>query len=90
MSPWKLKLSNRFKHRYKKLGKELQNRVDEAIRQLVVADEPYSLGVPKQGRWDDYAAWEFGRACRMLFTFDRTASLVSIERVCSHRECNLE
>ena len=83
---WNVYFSNRFKAGYKNSSKELQCRIDKAIEQLAIEDDPYSLGEPKQGPWRGYSSYDFGRTCRLIYAVEPQASRIVCERVCSHKE----
>jgi mRNA-degrading endonuclease RelE of RelBE toxin-antitoxin system len=85
---WNLSVSNRFKRGYRNSSPELQRRIDAALRELADSNDPYSLGVTKQGPWRGYSAYDFGRSCRMIYMVDREAETINAERVCSHKEYN--
>lgn len=83
---WKSKPSNRFSRAYNNLSDEMAKRVDEAIETLLSSERPELFGVQKTGSRKNYFAWEFGRACRLLFRPEYAQRVIEFFRVCSHKE----
>ena len=83
---WTFDRSKNFKRGYKKANNILQRRIDQALIMLYEAENPEELGVKKHGQWINHHAFEFGRACRLLFEVDRGKRTINLDRVCSHKE----
>ncbi len=83
---WKAKPSNRFKSSYKNLSDEMAQRVDSALQNLLNADKPERLGIPKKASRKGYFAYELGRSCRIIYRPAYDQKTIELLRVCSHIE----
>jgi mRNA-degrading endonuclease RelE of RelBE toxin-antitoxin system len=63
----------------------LAEKVDEAIKTLKEAENPFKLGEPKRGRLRGAYGYAVSRACRILYTANWTEQTIYLLRVCSHR-----
>ena len=64
---WILILTPTFKRGYKNLSSDLQRKVDQALSELVVSDDPRSLGVRKTGKWKGVFTYEIGTRYRIFY-----------------------
>lgn len=78
---WEAEVTGTFRRSYKKLGSEVQRRVDEAIIQLLNSEDPTKLGLRKVGRWAGEYSYEIGRQFRLLYRVrfeDRAVELLDV------------
>jgi len=83
---WKAKPSNRFKSSYKNLSDEMSQKVDSALKSLLISDKPERLGIVKIASRKGYFAYELGRSCRIIYRPIYGEKTIELLRVCSHKE----
>ncbi len=49
---WQAESTNTFRRGYKNLGSEIRRRVDDALLELLNAEDPTRLGLRKVGKWE--------------------------------------
>ena len=72
----------RFKRAYRKLGREEQQRVAEAIRRLVADSSHPSLRVKKMQGMPN--VWEARASDSLRLTFQRDGELITLRNVGAH------
>ena len=74
---WSPAYTPTFRKDYKNLSQQNQGRVDDAIRDILHAEDPKRLGRPKLGKWQGVYGYDVGRAIRVLYTVElRTRSVL--------------
>lgn len=90
--PWKLTITPTFKRGYRKVSSEMQERIENAIKNLCESEHPERLGVFKKRIevrgivLERVFAYELGRDCRIIYDVDRKEKTIIFYRVCSHKE----
>lgn len=82
--PWSPAYTPTFRRDYKNLSQENQERVDGAIREIVNADDPRTLGKPKLGKWRGAYGYDVGRAFRVIYSVEPGERLVVFLRCGPH------
>jgi addiction module RelE/StbE family toxin len=82
--PWAPAYTSTFRRDYKNLGQSDQQRVNEAIRDILNSDEPRSLGRSKFGKWKGAYGYDVGRAIRILYSVEPRESIVTFLRCGPH------
>ena len=82
---WQSWRSSPFKKRYKTNCQKNQERIKEAIYQILNAENPEFLGKRKHGDLKDYYAYDIGLDCRILYKLNYDKKLVEFHRVCFHK-----
>ncbi len=82
--PWTPAYAPTFKRDYKNLSQENQQRVDEAIVEIVNVVDPARVGRPKYGKWKGMYGYDIGRAIRILYSVESEDNLVIFLRCGSH------
>jgi addiction module RelE/StbE family toxin len=82
--PWAPAYTPTFRRDYKNLGHADQQRVNEAIREILNSDEPRSLGRPKLGKWKGAYGYDVGRAIRVLYSVEPNERFVTFLRCGPH------
>lgn len=81
---WSPEYTPTFRRDYKNLGSEIQRRVDEAIKEILKADDPRKLGRAKYGRWRGGFGYDLGRANRVIYYVDSKRKTVIFLRCGPH------
>jgi len=81
---WEIKRTNQFKKQYKKLNPEIQTKVDEAIKDLVLSENPGSLGEYKKHM--KVFAYELGKKLRVIYDLDFKSHTLGFIRVGYHKD----
>lgn len=84
--PWDIVRTSKFKKRYKDKTSEQQAEVDEAIKSLVLCEDPRRLGRPKEGKIKGCYGHDLSFHNRILYTVDQGKHEIYFLRVCSHDE----
>jgi mRNA-degrading endonuclease RelE of RelBE toxin-antitoxin system len=71
---WAAEYTPTFKKDYKSLGSQVRARADEAVAQLLEAENPAKLGLRKVGRWKGVYSYEIGRQ-GLQVSLDRLANV---------------
>jgi mRNA-degrading endonuclease RelE of RelBE toxin-antitoxin system len=64
----------------------MTKRVDDALQNLLNADRPERIGIPKTASRRGYFAYELGRSCRIIYRPEYAEHIVELFRVCSHTQ----
>jgi Txe/YoeB family toxin of Txe-Axe toxin-antitoxin module len=83
---WTAIRTGRFKHGYKAKTRELQIKVDEAIKLILGSKDPRNLGGRKYGSREGTYGHDIDYRHRLLFSVDISKKEVYFLRVCSHKE----
>lgn len=81
---WNIDLSASFKKQYKKKEKWLQNKIDEALKELKHSNNPLNLGEKKKGRLQFYAL-DLTYSDRLAYDINSKNNTVRLLKVCSHK-----
>jgi mRNA-degrading endonuclease RelE of RelBE toxin-antitoxin system len=81
---WSPSFTPTFKKDYKNLSHQNQKRVDEAISEILGADDPKGLGRPKLGKWRGAFGYDIGRAVRVFYSVDLPEHRVILLRCGPH------
>jgi len=81
---WKAEVTGTFRRGYKKLSSKVQERVDEAILQLLNSEDPTKLGLRKVGKWKGVYSYEVGRQFRLLYGVRFKEGVVELLDVGTH------
>lgn len=82
--PWSPAYTPTFRRDYKNLSQQNQERINDAIREILDAGDPRALGTPKFGKWKGAYGYEVGRAIRVLYSVDSKERLVVFLRCGPH------
>jgi len=82
--PWAPAYTPTFRRDYKNLGEADQKRVNEAIKDILDAEEPRRLGRPKLGKWKGAYGYDVGRAIRVLYAVETRENVVTFLRCGPH------
>ncbi|MBI4258683.1 MAG: type II toxin-antitoxin system RelE/ParE family toxin [Thaumarchaeota archaeon] len=82
--PWILVLTPTFKRGYKNLSSDIQNRVDQALKELTRSEDPLLLGVRKIGKWKGVFTYEIGRKYRIFYRVDVYRRTIHVFHVGGH------
>ncbi len=82
--PWEVILTPTFKRGYKNLSSEIQQRVDQSIRELMESENPATLGLRKIGKWKGVYTYEIGRRYRIFYTVRFDQRIVELLHVGGH------
>jgi len=82
--PWAPAYTPTFRRDYKNLGQADQDRVNGAIKDILDAQEPRSLGRPKLGKWRGAYGYDVGRAIRVLYAVENHEKIVTFLRCGPH------
>jgi addiction module RelE/StbE family toxin len=77
--------SGTFKRGYKSLDRLTQQRVDEAIENLLTAGDPSKLGHRLHGRWEGTFSYAIGKQFRLIFQVDFEKRSVVFLAVGTHK-----
>lgn len=83
---WEADTSNRFRKNLKRMSPEMRQKAQEAMKTLLIAERPETMGEPKTASRDTYFAWDLGRECRIVYRPRKEEKVIEFERVCSHKE----
>jgi len=76
--PWAPAYTTTFRRDYKNLSQADQQRVNQAIREILNSDEPRSLGRPKPGKWKGAYGYDIGGA---ILIIKAIAGVISSSRI---------
>jgi len=82
---WLAVLAPTFKSGYGKLDKTLQKGVDEAIEDLLSAEEPLTLEHRLHGRWKGTLSYEIGRQYRINYVINHNQKIIAFLAVGTHK-----
>jgi addiction module RelE/StbE family toxin len=82
--PWSPAYAPTFRRDYKNLGNQDQQKLNEAIRDILDSDNPMALGRPKYGKWKGAYGYDVGRAIRVLYSVDPHEKIVVFLRCGPH------
>jgi addiction module RelE/StbE family toxin len=77
--------SGTFKRGYKSLDRLAQQRADEAIENLLTAEDPAKLGHRLHGRWEGTFSYAIGKQFRLIFQVDFEKRSVVFLAVGTHK-----
>jgi mRNA-degrading endonuclease RelE of RelBE toxin-antitoxin system len=82
--PWAPAYTPTFRRDYKNLGQADQQRVNQAIKDILNSEDPKSLGRPKLGKWKGAYGYDVGRAIRVLYSLESREGVVTFLRCGPH------
>ena len=82
---WNLVFTKTFNKQYTKLDSEIQNRVDNAIRDLQTSEDPTKLGRPKKGMLKNMFAYNLGKY-RIIYDVCRKEIIILFVYVGDHKD----
>jgi len=82
---WIQVFSGTFKRGYKSLDRLAQQRADEAIENLLTAEDPTKLGHRLHGRWEGTFSYAIGKQFRLIFQVDFEKRSVVFLAVGTHK-----
>lgn len=82
--PWAPAYTPTFRRGYKNLGHQDQQRVNEAIKDVLDSDNPVTLGRPKYGKWKGVYGYDVRRATRVLYSVDSRERIMVFLRCGPH------
>ncbi|MDG6961935.1 MAG: type II toxin-antitoxin system RelE/ParE family toxin [Nitrososphaerota archaeon] len=82
--PWSSAYTPTFRRDHKSLGRQDQQRVNEAISGILNSGNPAALGRPKYGKWKGAYGYDVGRAIRVLYSVDPLERVVVFLRCGPH------
>jgi len=82
--PWSPAYTPTFRRDYKNLGHQDQQRVNQAIKEILDSDDPSGLGRLKYGKWKGASGYDIGRAIRILYSVDALEKTVVFLRCGPH------
>jgi mRNA-degrading endonuclease RelE of RelBE toxin-antitoxin system len=80
---WRADKRPTFLKQYGRLGSARQQKVDSALRELVVAENPADLGEYKSSMKS--FAYELSKGDRIIFDVDYSNNMIIFLRVCDHK-----
>ncbi len=83
--PWLPAYTPTFRKDYRNLGQQNQQRVNEAIKEILASDDPRQVGRPKLGKWKGACGYDVGRGLRVLYSVEPKGSLVIFLRCGPHK-----
>ncbi len=81
---WEIERTNQFKKQYKKLDPDSQKRVDDAITELVLSNNPAQLGEYK--KYMKVFAYEMGKRLRLIYYPNFETNILLFIRVGCHKD----
>lgn len=82
--PWIPEYTPTFRRDYKNLSVQNQQRVNEAVKEILNSEDPRKLGRPKYGKWKGAYGYDIGRAIRILYSVELQKKLVTFLRCGPH------
>ncbi|MDH2906849.1 MAG: hypothetical protein PXX83_02000 [Candidatus Nitrosotalea sp.] len=76
--------NKKFIKQYKSLSSDLQKRVDSALAELVMSENPTKLGDYKQSL--KVCAYNLDKSNRIIYSVDFTNNTIELRRVGSHKQ----
>ena len=86
MGSWKPRSVSAFKRGFKRLDHETALRAKEAIKELLSAENPLSLGRKKKGKIRDCYGYDLTKGCRIIYMVSWEQKEILFLRICSHKE----
>lgn len=81
---WILAPNKKFIKQYKSLSSDLQKRVDSALAELVMSENPTKLGDYKQSL--KVCAYNLDKSNRIIYSVDFINNAIELRRVGSHKQ----
>ena len=81
---WTLAPNKKFIKQYKSSSSDLQKRVDSALTELVMSENPTKLGDYKQSL--KVCAYNLDKSNRIIYSVDFINNTIELRRVGSHKQ----
>ena len=82
---WTAKFTLSFKRGYKKLTKNIRQRVEIAVEDLLASDDPRKKGHILHGPWRGCYSYEVGLKYRLVFRVDTERKEIEFLAVGTHK-----
>lgn len=84
---WALYSTELFLRQLKRIRKTPYSRhVEEALRNLVNAEDPTALGTRKRGEYSGVYSYEIGKSVRLIYSVDFKNKIIRLVAVGTHKE----
>jgi addiction module RelE/StbE family toxin len=83
--PWSIIATPTFKRNYKKIDREVQRRIETAIKDLAESPDPRKAGHGLHGLWAGLHSLEVGRRYRLIYKVDFEKHTIQLIAVGTHK-----